>query len=109
MTLTNKRHHPDTCLSSIPPDGEGIGKLAVVDWGLATERGDRATITGRRFLGTRAFMAYLSGCGKLSNLRCRSDLTEPHALDDVGPLLYLIEFLHAADVPWGWPGVTPWC
>jgi len=32
-----------------------------------------------------------------------SFLTGPHILDDVESLLYLVEFLQEADLPWGWP------
>lgn len=32
--------------------------------------------------------------------------TGPHPLDDVESLLYLIQFLHTADLPWGWPLVS---
>ena len=34
-----------------------------------------------------------------------SFLVEPHVLDDVESLLYLIEFLCKANLPWGWPVV----
>lgn len=30
---------------------------------------------------------------------------EPHALDDIESLLYLIEFLRKGDLPWEWPSI----
>ena len=46
-----------------------------------------------------------------SQLRCQSRLTVrslagPHVLDDVESLLYLIEFLLTADLPWGWSTIS---
>ena len=32
-------------------------------------------------------------------------LAEPHVLDDVEALLYLIEFLRKGDLPWGWSAI----
>jgi len=47
--------------------------------------------------------------GGLSSHKCQpkadSFLTGPHALDDVESLLYLVEFLHKAELPWGWPAI----
>lgn len=34
-----------------------------------------------------------------------SFLAEPHVLDDIESLLYLIEFLRKGDLPWGWPAI----
>ena len=91
------------------PSGEQIiGVLAVIDWGLAVGPGVEKR---GLYSGTPAFMSVscLSGSGEfiLEKVLAQTDDSpaEPHVMDDIESLLYLIEFLRKADLPWGWPSI----
>lgn len=80
----------------------------MIDWGIAAYQRVGQSIL---YVGTPAFMSVscLSGDGRFLSaytlVKANDFSAGPHFLDDVESLMYLIEFLREADLPWGWPSV----